>query len=224
MTRFIILTLVLVLSASCKNEPKKEVVTHEKELTIAQKIAYAYGFENWKHVSQVNFTFNVDRDSTHFERSWIWHPETNEVTMVSKTDSITYNRKHVDSLSLKADQGFINDKYWLLAPFQLVWDKGTTLSEVTKENAPISKTSMNKITLTYPNDGGYTPGDAYDFYFGDDYLIREWVYRKQNQKEPSLITTWENYRDFNGIKLALTHVRSEGNWTLFFTDVKVLAD
>lgn len=211
---------ILITSMSCKQNKKAQ--PEIKSQTIAEKIAVAHGFENWKHVSKIGFTFNVDRDTSHFERSWTWHPKTGDVTLISGNDTISYNRKSIDSTSLNADESFINDKYWLLAPFQLVWDKGTTISGVVKEEAPISKTVINKITLTYPdNGGGYTPGDAYDFYFGDDYFVKEWIYRKGNSKEPSMITSWENYENFNGLKIAKDHKKPEGNWKLHFTNVKV---
>ena len=43
---------------------------------------------------------------------------------------------------------------------------------------PLVGENMQKLTIVYANEGGYTPGDAYDFYFGDDFVIREWVFRK----------------------------------------------
>lgn len=219
MKKSIILLIILITSVSCKH--KQETKVAEKEVSIAEKIAKANGFENWKNVAQINFTFNVDKDTTHFERSWSWKPKTGDVTLISGKDTISYNRKSVDSISLKADKSFINDKFWLLAPFQLVWDSGTTISEPITEEAPISKTQLNKITLTYPNEGGYTPGDAYDFYFGDDFIVKEWIFRRGNAKEPTIMTSWENYQDFNGVKIALEHKKPEENWKLYFTDVKV---
>jgi len=36
-----------------------------------------------------------------------------------------------------------------------------------------------------------------------------------------MITTFENYQDFDGIKIALDHKKSEGNWNLNFTNVKI---
>ncbi|RIA08807.1 hypothetical protein OE09_0630 [Flavobacteriaceae bacterium MAR_2010_72] len=216
----LLLSLLLVI-ISCKENNKATPTESEKELTIAQKIANAHGFEHWKNVSQIDFTFNVDRDSSHFERTWSWHPKSNDVTLITSSDTLFYNRKSMDSLALKSDRGFINDKYWFLAPYQLIWDTSATISEATKATAPISAVEMNKITITYPNEGGYTPGDAYDFYFSDDYLIKEWVFRKANNPEPSLISTWENYQTFEGLVLALDHKKQEGNWKLYFTNVKV---
>ncbi|WP_372753927.1 hypothetical protein [Mariniflexile sp.] len=219
MKKLLILFVVLLISYACKQKQESKII--EPDLSIAEKIANANGFSNWNKVSQISFTFNVDKDTTHFERSWSWKPKTGDVILITGTDTISYNRKSIDSLSIKADKSFINDKFWLLAPFQLVWDSGTQISEPTLEKAPISNSELNKITLTYTNNGGYTPGDAYDFYFGDDYIIREWIFRRGNAKEATMTTTWENYKDFNGINIALEHKRLEEAWSLNFTNVAV---
>ena len=215
---FRLLLLSLLLFVSCKSETKTEI----KELTTAEKIASAHGFEKWRDVTSIKFTFNVDADSTHFERKWLWKPKSNEVTLFKDSiNSIVYKRTEVDSLTAQTDSGFINDKYWLLAPFNMIWDKGTTFSEPIKESAPISKKILNKITLTYTGKGGYTPGDAYDFYYNDDFIIQEWIFRKSNDPKPSMATTWEDYEDVNGIKIAKSHKKAEGNWNLNFTDIQV---
>lgn len=218
--RLITLLSFFLILTSCKKDTKKEAMEPAMEMTIVQKIANAHGFENWKKVKKIEFTFNTDRGS----RSWSWEPKTQNVVLINTGDTIAYNRSKIDSVSLGADRAFINDKYWFLAPFQLVWDKGTAISEPVKEMAPISKTEMNKITLTYPNEGGYTPGDAYDFYFGDDFIIKEWIYRKGNSEEPSMMTTWEEYQDFNGIKISTMRKNVEENWQLYFTGIKVTTE
>ena len=103
----------------------------------------------------------------------------------------------------------------------MVWDAGTTITEPIKEVAPISNIEMNKITILYGAEGGYTPGDAYDIYFGDDNIIKEWAFRKGNKPKAGLINTFENYKDFNGIKIAQDHKRSKGDWNLTLTDISV---
>ena len=230
MRTFIKLWLLSLLMVSCKlktneaNSQTNSFSEEHKEPSISQKIAIAHGIEKWDSVSEITFTFNVDADGNHFERSWSWNTNTNNVKMMTSKDTITYNRSAVDSLSLNADKAFVNDKYWLLAPFQLVWDDGTTISEPVKEIAPISKKELTKITLTYTGDGGYTPGDAYDFFINDDFLIEEWVFRKGNSAEPSMITSFENYKDFSGIKIAKDHLKSEGEWNLYFTNIQIMLD
>ncbi|MGX1930758.1 hypothetical protein [Flagellimonas sp. 2504JD4-2] len=207
---------------SCKTEPKKAEKDETPKQTIAEKIAHAHGYDNWKSVNEITFTFNVDRDSTHFERTWVWKPKTNEVTAITANDTLVYHRKSMDSVATKANAGFINDRYWILAPFNLIWDANNYTSEhLQEEEAPISKKQMQKLTIVYGNEGGYTPGDAYDFYFGDDYILREWVFRKENQAEPSTVTTWEDYVEMGGLQLAQDHKKAEGSFSLNFTNLKV---
>jgi len=214
--------LSLVLIFSCKTEQKKDAITENIEQTILEKIAYAHGLKEWKNVEELKFTFNVDRDTTHFERDWVWNIQKNEVTGSSEGDLVTYNRSEIDSTVTKVDAGFINDKYWLLAPFNLVWDKDSFSYEATAAaEAPISKTPMQKLTIVYTGEGGYTPGDAYDFYYGDDYIIKEWTFRKANQTESTLTTTWEEYTTLDGLNISKTHKNAEGNFKLYFTNIKV---
>lgn len=212
----------IALFISCKIDKKETPKEQTKDLSVLEKIANAHGFENWKSVEEINFTFNVDRDSTHFERSWTWNPRNNGVISISGTDTLKYNRATMDTLAIKANAGFINDRYWLLAPFNLIWDGDNfTHEHIAATTAPISNQPMQKLTIVYGDEGGYTPGDAYDFYFNDDFLIREWVFRKGNQEEPSTMTTWENYTDINGFKLALDHKRPGENFNLYFTGVEL---
>ncbi|SHG59156.1 hypothetical protein [Winogradskyella jejuensis] len=217
---------ICLLAVSCKSDKKQDAVDNVKEeLSIAQKIANAHGFENWKNVTEVQFTFKVDRDTIKGNgRSWTWLPKKDSVYMQAGVQNIKYSRKSSDSIPLNVDRAFINDKYWLLVPFQLVWDSGATLSEPKKAKAPISNNEMDMITILYPSEGGYTPGDAYDIYYDKDYMIKEWTFRKGNTPEPSLSNTFENYEDFNGIKIAIDHKKDNGSWNLNFTDVNVLTE
>jgi len=215
--------ICLLLVSACKSEKSEAPITEKtKELTTAEKIAKAHGFENWENVSEIKFTFQVDRDTIKGKgRSWTWQPKKDKVTLKTEEKSVDYLRNKMDSIHIPADRAFINDKYWLLVPFQLVWDTSANISETKKAEAPISKKQLDLITITYTNEGGYTPGDAYDIYYDENYVIREWVFRKGNSEEPSLTTTFENYKDFNGIKIAIDHKKEGGNWNLNFADVNI---
>lgn len=215
--------LVFILVISCKSDKKTETAAKEVEpKSILEKIANAHGYSHWNNVEEIAFTFNVDRDSSHFERSWVWQPRTNAVMHINGSDTLRYNRKKMDSVAFKTNAGFINDRYWLLAPFNLVWDRDNFTHEHKEgEIAPISGKPMQKLTIVYGNEGGYTPGDAYDFFFEDNYLIREWVFRKANQSEPSMTTTWENYSDVNGFKFVKDHKKKEEVFNLYIDGVSL---
>lgn len=224
-TNYLVTILAFLFFVACKTEPKKNKESAEPteiEKSVPERIAEAHGFDHWSDVKEITFTFNVDRDSMHFERSWDWETKSNTVTAISGPDTLTYNRNSMDSIALKTNSGFINDRYWLMAPFNLMWDSNNYTYEHTEEaTAPISEEPMQKLTIVYANEGGYTPGDAYDFYFKDDYIIREWAYRKSNQQEPNLVSTWEDYIEMEGLQLAKQHNRPDGGTSLYFTGLTV---
>ena len=220
-----ILGLCLLSLGSCKETPKTEprpAEGTEPPATLLEQLAEKHGYDNWKDVRRIRFTFNIDRDTLHMERAWTWDVRENRVTLETPSDTITYLRTEVDSVLAKTDGAFINDKYWFLAPYQWVWDSENITHEYLEETtAPISGETMAKLSIVYGAEGGYTPGDAYDFYFGKDSVVREWVFRRGNQPEPTLATTWEGYRDVNGLLLSTEHQNAEGTFKLYFTDIRV---
>lgn len=220
MKKLVLFALIAFISfSSYKIYKKDNLVT---QTTILENIAHAHGFQNWKNTNELQFTFNVDKDTSHFERTWIWKPKTNNITAINSKDTISYNWATMDSIAHKINGGFINDKFWLLVPFNLIWDKNNFKHTHTlKAETPISKKQMQKLTIVYGNEGGYTPGDAYDLYFEDDYILKEWVFRKSNQEKPSMITTWEDYTEKNGLKIATMHKKPKGDFKLYFTGIQI---
>lgn len=222
MKKIVPFALVIFVTTTSFILAKRAVKNRTQEKNILEQVADAHGFQNWGNVNKIKFTFNVDRDTSHFERTWIWKPKTNDITAITAEETLTYNWSTMDSVAYKTNGGFINDKFWLLAPFQLRWNADNITHEhLLVSEAPLSKKPMQKLTIVYGSEGGYTPGDAYDFYFGEDLIIREWVFRKANQKEPSMITSFEDYKDTQGLKIATMHKMGEGNFKLYFTGLEV---
>lgn len=56
-----------------------------QDTSILEKVANAHGLQNWKNVEEIKFTFNVDRDTTHFERTWIWKPKTSDIGLAMRS-------------------------------------------------------------------------------------------------------------------------------------------
>lgn len=226
--------IAVTLLASCQQKKDKskdsEVKTDtevsskehsEQKLSLLQEIAYANGYEKWAEVDSISFTFNAQNEENLSQRTWKWKPKTGEVTMTTQDTTLTYKTDNFDDEIAFADRGFINDKYWLLFPFQLVWDENFDHKIANEVKAPISGELMQEIAIIYKNEAGYTPGDTYHIYVDDDMMIREWSYTPKGSDEPRLATTWEDYKDFNGIKIAKMHNTKEGNFKIFFTDISV---
>lgn len=215
---------IIIGLTGCKNEPEKKASEPVEEPTIVEKIARANGLDNFDAIRELSYTFNVKvNDSLRTSRAWTWKPKTNEVTLTTKDSTVTYNHKTESGNHEWVDQRFINDQYWLLFPFHLAWDE-MEYEHTETATSPISGDTLQKVTVTYPSTAGYTPGDMYEVYFGGDHMIREWVYMSGGNTENPFPATWENYKDFNGIKIATRHKNKDGSFELFFTDVEVVTE
>lgn len=216
------LFLLFLLITGCKNGPGDEVsstASNKTDEPITTRIAYAHGYQNFEDVEQLNFTFNVEvNDTLRSQRSWKWFPKEERVELTEKGETSSYiNDGELNEEEKSIDQKFINDTYWLLFPFQLVWSE-YEFDHSRNAIAPISQERMEQVTISYTNEGGYTPGDTYHLYLRDD-QIQEWTYESSGGR--SLSTTWEDYETYNGITVAKTHKSQDGNFKLFFTDIEV---
>ena len=223
----IFLSIFIVAFISCKNStektaekaPKKN--TALKKFSILEKIANAHGYQNWKNINSLEYTFNVDRDTNHYERSWKWWPKKDQVKMMSTEDTMTYTRNNITDIEVKTDKGFINDKYWLLFPFQLIWDEGFSHSVQQNIPAPISKKELTEISINYNDQKGYTPGDTYKIYVNENYIIQEWAFFPKGQETAALISTWEDYVTKKGLKIAKMHKNENGTFQLYFSNLTI---
>ncbi|MEG9327967.1 hypothetical protein V6B16_08465 [Salinimicrobium catena] len=215
------LAIFVLILTSCKNEPEKKPTQTQQELTSVEKIANANGLENFDKITELQYTFNVKvNDSLRTSRAWTWEPKTHIVTLTTKDSTVTYNHKTEAAAHEWVDQRFINDQYWLLFPFHLVWDDMEWQHEK-EATAPISGETMQRVIVTYPAGAGYTPGDVYEVYFSDDHIIREWVYRSSGSEENPFAATWEEYENFKGLKIATMHRNEDGSFELFFDGIEI---
>jgi outer membrane lipoprotein-sorting protein len=206
--------IVLVLSSCTSSDNSKS----SESLAIAK----AYGSDHFDKVKTIEFTFNVQRDTLHTKRHWKWLRETNMITATDKGKTTSFKRYDTSTTELKElNAKFTNDEYWLLFPLHLKMDDGYTFTKNDTATAPLSGQKLHKYTVRYNDKDGFTPGDMYDLYTDDSNVIREWAFHKKASPEPSLITTWEDYRDLEGLKIAKEHKTKDGKFRLYFTDINV---
>ena len=203
---------------------------------LAQKIADRYGFQGWDQIQKLHFTFNVQPlgDKPPVSRTWHWNVAEQRVTRT--VDGKQLGIALVDDPQNQNDdwkqvhRQFINDAYWLLFPFQLVWsDPHLTVSEQ-PQLMPMGGDTADRYTAQWPAEGGYTPGDAYDLYVDPDTgLIQQWTFRKGGQTDNPRPMTWDDHQRLGPILLSLEHLGpadEQGQAVrLHFTDVSAtLAD
>ena len=208
------------------------VVASASEVPVdpAHQVASAYGIANWDRIDRVDFTFHVEMAGGKVvDRAWSWEPERDGGTVTLNPGSDAALRFHTSdgaeagSDLEKAQWNFVNDSYWLAFPFQLVWsDPQVELHG--KTPMPISAETAWKKTATWPAEGGYTPGDAYDLWHDEDGRIVEWVFRRASGAE-GRPATWENARTAAGVTFATEHHGPEGSgFLLSFPQLRVWAD
>lgn len=190
----------------------------------ARAVADAYGLADFGTVEEIHYTFNVEFGERRIARSWIWLPHEDVVAFHREDGTpFTYPRAELDENASEEqrqiDHWFINDQYWLLFPFHLMWDEGITIEDRTGTDP--SGDGTRHLVVTYPDVGGYTPGDTYELFIDDEDRITWWIYRPGSDPEVSRAATWEDHRRVGPIVISLQHADPDGQFRLWFTDVAV---
>jgi hypothetical protein len=222
---------VLLIGVLCPPAP----VSAQQRPAIADQIAKTYGLDSWGQVDAIRYTFNVDLAALKLKlsRSWVWEPKTDRISYEGKDKAgnpvkVTYSRSQLATQSAvvkeEVDPAFINDQYWLLFPFHLVWDTGAKVEDAGMQKLPLGKGSARKVVVKYSSDGGYTPGDTWELFVGTDGRIREMEFHHGGSAKPSVvIATWADHKKAGPLLFSLDHRgKADGKpLRLFFSNVAV---
>ncbi|MFQ5650776.1 MAG: DUF6503 family protein [bacterium] len=133
-------------------------------------------------------------------------------------------RVDVDSTTSKmvdmAYRRYINDSYWFVMPYKLT-DPGVILNYDGEQEG--DGKMYDVLNLTFDNVG-LTPDDTYWLYVDrDDHLIKKWQYHLQGWETDAERSgsSWEDWQEVNGLKLAMNKVFSSGRGRIYFKDVRV---
>src|ERR1051325_7643286 len=228
-TSFLVIGALLLASASwAQSRPP-----------IAEQIAKAYGLDSWEQIDGIRYTFNIPGRKV--SRTWTWEPKADRVTYEG-ADRVTYEGKDKDGKPVKVtyvrsqlrsqpetvkkeiDPGFINDQYWLVLPFHLVWETGATVEDKGMQKTPGGKGSARHVVMKYPSNVGYTPGDTWELYVGSDNRVQKMVFHHGGTAKPSLVdVTWEGYKKGGPLLFSTEHKGTADGKPVrvFFSDVAV---
>ena len=183
---------------------------------IAEQIAKAYGLDSFGQIEAVRYTFNLDIPGLFkVSRTWTWEPKADRVTYEGKDKAgnpvkVTYVRSQLDSqpdnVKKEIDPGFINDQYWLVFPFHVVWDTGATVEDKGMQKLPVGKGSARQVVVKYPSNVGYTPGDTWELYVGADNRVQQMVFHHGGTVKPNLVVaSWTGYKKAGPLLIATDH-------------------
>jgi hypothetical protein len=221
--RLLGLGALLLAATSCTQKPA----------TISEQIAKAYGLDSFGQVDAIRYTWNAAFGKVIVSRSWVWEPKTNRVSFDGKDKAgnpvkVTYLRSQLSSQAAvvkdEVDPGFTNDNYWVFFPFHAYWDRSATVEDSGMQKLPLGNGWAEKVTVKYPADVGYTPGDTWTLFVGADHRVQEFIYHRGGPKKPGeVIATWADYKKAGPLLFAMDH-RGTADGTplrIFFSDVAV---
>ncbi len=188
----------------------------QERAPILDQIAKTYGIDSWDQVEAVRYTWNADIPGLFkAAHKWEWEPKTNKVSYEGtdkdgKPVKVSYVRtdpgSQTDAVKNEVDPSFINDSYWTLFPFHAYWDKSASAIDQGKFNLPVGPGMAELVPIKYPADGGYTPGDTWDLYVGNDKRVVYFVYHRGGAKPPSRVfATWTGYKKAGPILFSTEH-------------------
>jgi hypothetical protein len=195
---------------------------------LADTVARRYGLKDFHKVASIAYVFNLRFGGKEIHRRWTWHPAADSVTYSGPDASglevqASWSRRNQFSMESPAvgplDRMFVNDQYWLLFPLHLAWDKGLRLEA--EDLGPVGET--HRLSVIYPPQGGYTPGDAYDLFLDSSGTVLRWIFRKGNASQPTREALWSPPEAHGPLLLSLDRKGPKDDFHLWFTDVKVEA-
>jgi hypothetical protein len=161
-------------------------------------------------------------------KPWRVYLNVNDKTGVAFVDG----KKVTDAAQTKkwledAYGAFINDSYWLLAPYK-IFDPGVSLSYAGEDKGPAGET-CDVLKLSFGNVG-LTPKDVYwQMVDRKTHLLAAWKFVLEGQeakgkKEPSLFA-WREWKEVGPIRLAMAREgTAKGGIAIRFDKVAVAGD
>jgi hypothetical protein len=104
----------------------------------------------------------------------------------------------------KAYKTWVNDSYWLCAPYKLK-DSGVTLTHLREDELDDGRPA-DVLRLEFTGVG-VTPDNAYDVWVArDTRLVEKWAFYKwKTASKPDMVTPWANWQRYGEILLASDH-------------------
>ena len=183
---------------------------------LAEQTAKEFGIDSFGQIEAIRFTFDAQLPNIKLSRTWTWEPKTGRVTYESKDKDgkpvkVSYQRSNLKNESAQVqdeiEPALVNDTYWLLFPFHVIWDSTPDVKDAGTAKLPIGKGTADHLVVKYPAEaGGYTPGDTWELFIGPDKRVKAFIYHRGGPKKPSIvIANWTAYKKAGPLLVATDH-------------------
>lgn len=192
---------------------------------LASRVAAACGVDAWSGVQSVAFTWTHHPSGN--SRSFVWRPKDHQVSMTFHDETTALDLDAIDTEDQRrAHAAFVNDSYWMLFELHLAWDDGVRFTELGAQPVPgfADLGERPALHVQYTGDGGYTPGDAYVLYLGDDDRPVAWAFHRGGAEEASLVTTREEWNESGSIHFPTRFLTADGAPFISIADVAIVRE
>jgi len=187
------------------NKSRPEGVPSARADEVAHKMLAALQYDNYLKTDVIEWTFKG-------EHSYVWDKQVYKVRVSWEGNEVEIHTQNPDDnkvitnvsklsdkeLVTNAIDYFNNDSFWLVGPYK-VFDPGTKRSLVTNDDG------VEGLLVEY-TQGGTTPGDAYLWYFDENFRpthCQMWV---KILYVGGLKATWEEWKEMaSGCLLSQYH-------------------
>lgn len=202
----LILAGILALIYGYYNEPLPEGQESMEAEMLANKMLKAINYSAWDSTVAAKWSFPGGHHylwdkkrkyvAVHWDDYKVLLNTLDQSGMAFKNDRRLEATK-ADELQKKAWKYFVNDSFWLAAPFKIK-DPGTTRS--------IVKTPKGDALLVHYSSGGLTPGDKYLWILDENGLPVSWKLWVQIIPVGGLEFSWSDWQTYStGARLSSFH-------------------
>lgn len=200
-----LLFVLVVLGYRLADEPVPKGEVGPRAEYLADKMLTALNYNAWQNLGAIAWSYPRGHD-------YIWDKHANLVSVKWDDFTVLLNPENKQGIVYegekeitgenqreylnKAFEYFVNDSFWLIAPFK-ARDPGTTRKVV--------KYKSNDALLVQYNSGGVTPGDSYLWILNDDGMPVAWKFWASIVPVGGLKFTWENWENASGAKISTFH-------------------
>lgn len=200
------------------------------------------GKSAWEKARELRFDFVVENEGkVAGRRSHAWDRYTGDYRMTgadpsgapyavyfnvnTKQGKVYVNSKpmegeEADKLLKSAYARYINDTYWLLAPWK-VFDPGVRMTYDGEKPCPAGGT-CDVLKLSFEDNVGMTPKDVYWLWVTrDGHKMVQWQYILKGADEPPTTVQWNDWQNVGGLSLSMTKPMAGKPTVIRFENVSV---
>ncbi|WP_370089363.1 hypothetical protein [Ekhidna sp.] len=189
----VVLIIIGILAYLFIDESVPDGTQGQEAEALADEMLSALNKQGYDSIAVIEFTYPGGH-------SYVWDRVSNQVTVEWDNNEVfldlNQSPEDYSTLQYEAYEYFLNDSFWLVAPFK-VRDEGVMRSTV--------KVNEGRGLLVTYTSGGVTPGDSYLWIIDEKGFPKAWKLWTSNVPIGGLKIGWGGWTEKEGVWFSLFH-------------------